>query len=566
MILTTHVHVSAAGMLLLLVANLWIVSGGSLAVSESWHSRGELSQHTLQSREDFLAIRNKMLVKQWVDQAEAAIERISHIPQPRVTNPGDIEAVVALYNTTDGPNWGNSSGWMKGDPCQDQWYGLHCINGRIVEINLSNNQLSGQIPLNITLATQLRVLRLYGNSIGGTLPPGLFQMGSLQILNVHTNNIGGTIPNSISGLNLTQLILSQNQIGGTLPTVWNCLGLQILAVSFNNFQGPLPPAIGKLAQLVQLILAYNQLNGTFPEDYGNLHKLQQLWLLHNAFSSNATFPKSWEGLTSLIDFEADSLVFEFPGWIGKDWLNLQTLLLINGNLTGEFWPSLCLLKKIQYLRLFNNSFSGALPLCLCNMTTLIDLEISQNYFTGQIPDCIGSLTNLNYMYLSHNNISGRLPVSIGQMANLKIMDLSSNGITGNIPSSFVGLAKGLVRFSLSTNKLSTVDDGLDAFFEHIKNYSCSLYSNPWSCPVSPVVPVMCGAFCSHCNTDLKHTNCALCVKDPYCGYCSEGPNCLDGSYLGPIILYWCKAQDWIFYNTSRCSTLVKENDYSIDVD
>ena len=555
--------------MLLLVASIWIVSGGSFAAANSWHNRGELSQHTLQSREDFLAIRNKMLVKQWVDQAEAAIGRINRTPLPRPqlpTNPGDIEAVVSLYNTTNGPMWANNSGWMKGDPCLDQWYGLHCINGRIVEINLPNNRLSGQIPLNITLATQLRVLRLYRNLIDGILPPGLFQIGSLEILNVHTNNIGGTLPSSINGLNLTQLILSQNQIGGILPTNWSCLGLQILAVSFNNFQGPLPPAISRLTQLVQLILAYNQLNGTFPEEYGNLHKLQQLWLFYNKFFNNATFPNSWENLTGLIDFEADSLMFELPDWIGKSWLNLQTLFLFNGNLTGEFWPSLCLLNKIQYLRLFNNSFSGALPMCLCNMTTLIDIELSQNHFTGPIPDCIGNLKNLNFMYLSYNNISGKLPVSIGQMVNLKILDLSTNGITGNIPSSFSGLANGLVRFSLSTNKLSTVDDGLDAFFEHIKSYSCSLYSNPFSCPVSPVVPIMCGAYCSHCNTDLKHINCALCVSDPYCGYCNEGPNCLDGTYLGPIILYWCKPQDWIFYNASRCPTIAKQEDYHIDTD
>ena len=553
-------------MLLLLVALCTII--GSFAAAEPWHSRGEPSQHTRQSRENFLAIRNKMLVQQWIDQAEAAIQRISHTQQPRPqppTNPGDIAAVVALYNATNGPKWGNNSGWMRGDPCQDLWHGLYCSDGRIVEINLPNNLLSGRIPLNITLANQLKVLRLYSNSIGGTLPPGLFKMGSLQVLNVYNNNIGGTLPDNISCLNLTQLILSQNQLGGTLPTVWSTVGLQILVISFNNFQGPLPPAIGKLTELVQLILAYNQLTGTFPGEYGNLHKLQQLWLFQNAFT-NATFPKSWEGLTNLTDFEADSLTFELPGWIGKDWLNLQTLFLFNGNLSGEFWPSLCLLKKIQYLRLFNNSLTGALPLCLCNMTTLIDLEISQNSFTGQIPDCIGNLQNLNFMYLSHNNISGKLPISIGQMVNLKIMDLSSNGLTGNIPSSFAGLVKEMVRFSLCFNKLSTVDDGLDEFFEHIKNYSCSLYSNPWSCPVSPVVPVMCGAFCSHCNTDLKHTNCALCVSDPYCGYCSEGPNCLDGSYMGPIILYWCKSQDWIFYNSSRCPATVEQEHYNIDAD
>ena len=38
----------------------------------------------------------------------------------------DRAALMALYNSTDGPNWTNNTGWGKGDPCDSAWYGVTC--------------------------------------------------------------------------------------------------------------------------------------------------------------------------------------------------------------------------------------------------------------------------------------------------------------------------------------------------------------------------------------------------------------------------------------------------------
>ena len=44
---------------------------------------------------------------------------VSEIPQV------ECEALVALYNSTDGPNWISNSGWLVTDtPCS--WYGVAC--------------------------------------------------------------------------------------------------------------------------------------------------------------------------------------------------------------------------------------------------------------------------------------------------------------------------------------------------------------------------------------------------------------------------------------------------------
>ena len=520
-------------------------------IAEPWHDRAEPSQTSLQNRANFREARDKMMMEQSRKLAEIHRASRPKTASQQATNPDDKAALEAFYSTTNGAKWSNSSGWMKGDPCQDQWYGLYCIDGRVLEINLVYNLMTGYIPTDITKATKLKVLRLYSNDIKGTLPAGLFEMKSLQILDVNYNEIGGTLPDRVSCPNLTQLILYNNKFEGAVPTTWDTPQLQMLSLSSNQLQGPLPPAIGQLTDLTQLVVSFNQLTGSLPEEYGNLHKLQRLWLFQNTFT-NANIPKAWSGLTSLTDFEADLLKGELPNWIGDSWSNLQILFLSNGYLTGEFWPSFCSMKNIQHLRLFNNSLDGTLPQCICQLTSLLDLELSDNSITGSIPDCIGNLQNLQYFYLSRNNFTGTLPESMGKMVEAQILDVSSNGITGTVPSSFASLIKETVGFSLCYNKLSTIQDGLDAFFKHIKDYSCALYSNPWSCPLPSVVPKECGAQCSNCNTGQKHTDCSSCVSDMNCGFCKQGPNCLEGSKTGPDSMYWCKSEDWSYSNTSHC--------------
>ena len=39
-----------------------------------------------------------------------------------------------FYNSTEGDNWINNSGWNVGDPCADTWYGLTCSGSTVVEV------------------------------------------------------------------------------------------------------------------------------------------------------------------------------------------------------------------------------------------------------------------------------------------------------------------------------------------------------------------------------------------------------------------------------------------------
>ena len=57
----------------------------------------------------------------------------------------DREALVALYNATGGPNWVDNDNWLSDVPISG-WYGVTTddITGRVTELDLSYNQLSGR--------------------------------------------------------------------------------------------------------------------------------------------------------------------------------------------------------------------------------------------------------------------------------------------------------------------------------------------------------------------------------------------------------------------------------------
>ena len=58
----------------------------------------------------------------------------------------DREALVAIYNATDGPNWTYSNNWLSDLPL-GEWRGVTTNDdGRVIRMNLSGNDLSGEIP------------------------------------------------------------------------------------------------------------------------------------------------------------------------------------------------------------------------------------------------------------------------------------------------------------------------------------------------------------------------------------------------------------------------------------
>ncbi|XP_047071774.1 receptor-like protein EIX2 [Lolium rigidum] len=89
----------------------------------------------------------------------------------------------------------------------------------LVNLDLSNNSLTGQIPDEISLLIGLTNLNLSSNHFRGTIPNQIGDLINLESLDLSYNEFSGTIPSSLSALNsLSHLNLSYNNLSGAIPS------------------------------------------------------------------------------------------------------------------------------------------------------------------------------------------------------------------------------------------------------------------------------------------------------------------------------------------------------------
>ena len=211
----------------------------------------------------------------------------------------DRPALVALYNATDGANWTDNTNWSTNAELSD-WYGVSTDqNGRVTDLSLQSNSLSGAIPADLGDLANLEVLSLSRNTLSGAIPADLGDLTSLQELYLHRNNLTGAIPVDLGDLaDLEVLSLSRNTLSGTIPVdLGDLTSLQELYLNDNELSGAIPADLGDLADLEMLSLQRNLLSGALPAALGGLTSLQELYLHDNSLSG--PIPAELANLTQL---------------------------------------------------------------------------------------------------------------------------------------------------------------------------------------------------------------------------------------------------------------------------
>ncbi|KAL2334706.1 hypothetical protein Fmac_015919 [Flemingia macrophylla] len=118
--------------------------------------------------------------------------------------------------------------WTKG---RDTEY--KSILGLVTNVDLSNNNLSGTIPREITDLDGLIYLNLSHNQLYGEIPSSIGNMRLLESIDISMNQISGEIPSTISNLSfLNRLDMSHNHLNGKIPT-----GTQIQSFGASDFAG-----------------------------------------------------------------------------------------------------------------------------------------------------------------------------------------------------------------------------------------------------------------------------------------------------------------------------------------
>ncbi len=291
------------------------------------------------------------------------------------------QALIDLYNSTNGDVWTNKTGW-KTPPLhtdgfalpgtENTWFGITADTGNttVTRISMGKNNLVGTLPVSLGNLNHLQDITLHSNQLSGSIPVEFGNLSALQELLLWGNNLVGGIPTELGALgNLRRIWLYDNQLSGSIPV-----------------------SLGSLSNLYSLCLERNQLSGSIPAQLGNLSQLLALYL------------------------DSNQLTGSIPAELG----NLGSLL---------------------YLSLPSNQLTGSIPTELGNLSNLTTLSLFLNQLTGNIPESLGLLNKLVFVDLGGNKLSGSIPVEIGNLINLQELYLYSNQLSGSFPTSLTNLTK-----------------------------------------------------------------------------------------------------------------------------
>jgi Leucine-rich repeat (LRR) protein len=264
----------------------------------------------------------------------------------------ECDTLVALYNSTDGPNWNDSpdNQWViTNTPCS--WKGITCESGHVTKIERYSANLTGHLP-DLSALTNLREIYLSHNQLTGPIPDWISALTNLQVLVLYDNQMTGPIPDLSALTNLLALSLGTNQLTGPIPDLSALTNLQWLVLFDNQLTGPIPD-LSTLTDLLEISLYNNQLTGPIPD------------------------------LSALT--------------------NLEVLLLFNNQLTGPI-PDLSALTNLQRLVLSGNQLTGLIP-DLSALTNLSLLRLDSNQLSGEIPPSLAQLNNLSELDLGYNQLT-----------------------------------------------------------------------------------------------------------------------------------------------------------------
>ncbi|KAL3744864.1 hypothetical protein ACJRO7_014037 [Eucalyptus globulus] len=318
-------------------------------------------------------------------------------------------------------------------------------------LNLGINPLTGEIPGSIFALRNLSDLYVYETNVSESIPQAV-SAANLRVIDLSLNNLMGNIPEVFGQLkNLYCLNLEFNQLSGGIPEgIASLPALSDIRLSNNNLSGTIPPDFGKFSPLRRFEVAFNNLTGALPKQLCHGGTLFGLATMDNNLS--AELPESLGNCSTLLEVMLNNNGFtgNVPGglWMSQ---NLTALLLSGNGLTGELPKELS--PNLTRIDLSNNKFFGKIPSTLSSWRNLVEFDASNNLLSGTVPAELTVLPSLTMLLLGQNKLSGNLPTDIISWKSLTTLNLSHNKISGPIPSK-IGLLPVLTLLDLSDNQLS----------------------------------------------------------------------------------------------------------------
>ena len=320
---------------------------------------------------------------QWLAFEDKMLLSINDIPAVR-----QRFALVILYFATDGGNFWDKN-WLQSGVTECDFDGVICNDrGHVIGLDLPHQQLTGELPKEISWLISLEGLNLRHNRLRGSIPTEIFtELTNLNYIELSYNEFTNELPQDMSALTkLDTFYARANSLSGSLPA-FVPTSLERLVVTNNYFEGSIPRTwFGRPHQFQVLDISHSSIDGTLPSE------------------------------------------------IAASWPNLKSLGLAGTQIGGTI-PSEIGLMAIEEFSASETRLSGSIPVELYRMSTLQLFVAGGNYLSGTLLPEIKHLSSLSIFNLVNSKISGTIPTEIGDLSNLEWLQLAHNmGIRGTIPT------------------------------------------------------------------------------------------------------------------------------------
>jgi len=239
-----------------------------------------------------------------------------NLPIWAVDDAEQTEALVNLFNNTNGAEWFNNDQWIDGPVCD--WHGVRCWKGPfspggiyVLDLKLEANNLSGPLPSDFGGLKFLEWILLNDNYLTGEIPQSIGEISRAVVVTLHNNELIGPIPPEIGNLNIIEsLSLSDNHLTGEVPpNIWEIPWLYVLWIQNNRLEGNPLGDIESGGALNLPWLHGNRFSGQVPRKI-----VRKYWRTNLRISFNAFHTDDPEILESLSE-----------SYFEPDWLSTQTV-------------------------------------------------------------------------------------------------------------------------------------------------------------------------------------------------------------------------------------------------
>jgi hypothetical protein len=392
----------------------------------------------------------------------------------------ECEALVALYESTDGANWTKNEDWNETDtPCN--WEGVTCDGEQVSRLYLYDRNLNGEMPPELGDLSGLERLLLHKNELSGAIPE-LDNLSQLQYLWLHENGLCGDIPETLMDTDIPPnsgfLKLDDNHLTTDVSDdleAW-------LDDRNSGWEGSqtVCPVKPNTVQFVQSSYEVDEDDGTVTLKVSRIEGDGAISVDYATTEGSATEGEDYDGDTGTLDwdendFDAKEIQITIhdegeseedetfsvelsnpdgailgtpkravvtiidagdPGIcddvteIGED--ECLALIKLYDETDGENWADntgwiktntpcdwygvTCVGEHVTRLYLFNNNLNGEIPPELSDLSGLERLLLFGNGLSGVIPPELGDLGQLEYLWLQSNHLCGEIPETLRDTA------------------------------------------------------------------------------------------------------------------------------------------------------